>query len=273
MNFIEVRLQLRSKEANCYTLELTCDGLLNGIPVGVRNARCELTLLDECLCQLEHSSADYGMYLAEQLFADQGLRDLFVTAYAQAGHDGAFRLWLDLPADSALQQVAWERILHPSSDRPICVEQQVLVARCGAMSSREEQDLPLRPTLNVLGVIANPVDLGKYECASIDSAAEREGFCNALASADASIRPTLLVSGGATTPTWEGLKRQLLSRSYHILYIACHGMKSDDQTYLVLEDEQGQVAFVPSAEIAHFIGHQLPPQHRPLLVFLASCYC
>lgn len=271
VNFVDVELRLRPKGNAIYLAELAYDGLLNGASLGIRKAACEIELVRETLLQLDHDREAYDQYLASQLFADQRVRELFITAYARAGNNGAFRLWLDLPDDDVLEQIVWERLLHPVYLQPLCIEHRVLISRYRAIIARDEAALPPRPTLGVLGVIADPEDLEQYGCVRINAEAEKNHFCASLTYADALITPTILSSGGQTAPTWENLKRQLQSRSYQILYIACHGVKAEGQTYLLLEDEEGKTDHVPSSEIASFIG-QLPPECRPDLVFLASCY-
>ncbi|PDW03665.1 CHAT domain-containing protein [Candidatus Viridilinea mediisalina] len=260
----DLELVLRRKDALRYGVELRLN--LPGSEAEVRPLGQHVVSVafdpQTLLAQMPDPVA-YGQALTQMLFADASLVSAFAAARAAAQSQGcSLRLRLAIAADaSELHALHWETLHDPQYDQVLALSEQVLLTRSLASTDWQPVKLRAKGTLRALVVIANPVGLTTYNLVPLDVAQEREVALRGLAG----ITTTVLAE--ATQATLNLMIAQL-REGYDICYIIAHGLLVDDEPYLFLADEQGEVTRVAGRELSERMA-DLPA--RPRLVLLASC--
>ena len=207
--------------------------------------------------------AAYGRLLGEALFSDAEVHTAFEQARASAHTLNAslrVRLLIDSSA-AELHSLHWETLRDPRDGALLFTGENIAFSRY--LSSFDWRPVRLRPQaeLKALVVVANPIGLDKYDLPPADVERELAHVQNNLGT----IRSTPLASGGKAN-----LKHIIanLRDGYDILYIICHGSTRKGDTYLWLEDEEGNVARTSGTDMVARLN-ELP--QRPRLVVLAAC--
>ena len=211
--------------------------------------------------------AAYGRQLAADLFADPRLRATWQQARAVAQQHGALRLRLRLDASApALHALRWELLSDPEDDVPLALSERVRLSRYLESADFSPLNLPLRPELRALVVVASPANLASFALTELDVEGE-------VARAQAALGdiPTTIVGNHpdaaqprATLPTITAALRD----GPQLVLLICHGSVVDGAPHLWLEREDGAAERVPGATFVQAVA-QLAV--RPLLFVLASC--
>ncbi|NTU83482.1 MAG: CHAT domain-containing protein [Chloroflexales bacterium] len=215
------------------------------------------------LRELEGDPAAYGALLGQMLFADPRMATAFAQARAvAASSQWPLRLRLNIADDAReLHDLHWEKLRDPADQLALALSERVLFAR--ALGSADWRPVALRPkeALRALVLIAGQDDLGTFNLAPIDVAAERQ---RALAGLGV-MRATILAGRGQ--PALATMLAQL-RRGCDILYLVAHGAVVDGEPWLYLDDGRGGTARVAGSEIVSgLIDLPAPPR----LIILASC--
>ncbi len=210
----------------------------------------------------------YGQLLGRNLFADPDVYERFTKARDVAfSNDAPLRVRLFIhPNAPELHSLRWETLRDPRDNAWLFTNQNVLFSRYLSTLSWRRVRLRAKSDLRALVVIANPADIGQWRVGGqaltpVDVAGELQRSKAALGS----IRVTELASGGKATV---GQMSEHLGNDYDILYLVCHGASDKDRPRLYLENEAGNVAVVPGADLVTRL-QELP--QAPRLVVLASC--
>jgi hypothetical protein len=115
--------------------------------------------------------------------------------------------------------------------------------------------------LRALVLIANPANLAEYGLAPVDVEGELARARTGLGA----IPVVSPVAGEKASLTTLGAR---LRDGCDILYLVCHGVLKKGEPRLCLEDDAGQVAWVPGSEVVTRLREL---QQTPRLVVLASC--
>jgi tetratricopeptide (TPR) repeat protein len=200
----------------------------------------------------------FGAQLFNALF--QGpIRDLYLSVLASQGRAFRYRLIIDAPE---IARLPWELLYDP--DRRLFLALERSIVR-GVSTAEPTQPLRVKPPLRILIAASFPTDLvaveGQYE---IDSLLHE--LADLIRRKDAEVVPLL----NASLRTLQNALREaaVQGRPYHVLHIIAHGYHDPDihQTFLVLEDEQGQSQLVDPDALVHVL--------RPFdlkLIYLNGC--
>lgn len=220
------------------------------------------------LLQHEATHEQYGKVLAEQLFADEAVKQRFVQVETAAQASGSFlRILVSIdPSAQELQGLRWELLRHPQSGAALATSEQVLLSRF--MVSRDWRPVKLRARTELTALIAisapAPGKLQRMELAPVDYEGEVARIRKVLEGV------TVRTLGGPGSPfTLERLLDEL-HRGVDLLYLVSHGMfgRSTGTPALVLQDDAGEAEVVKGEQLALRIGEL---QRGPRLVVLASC--
>ncbi|PDW01953.1 CHAT domain-containing protein [Candidatus Viridilinea mediisalina] len=228
-----------------------------------------LTLDRQALLAHTQDALTYGSELGRQFFAATPLREAWLQARSFAAN-GDLQVCLRLPAtDPALHALYWERLRDPQDDdQPLALNERVRWARILASADLTPCDPPPRPALRALLLVANPIDLARYDLAEIDVEGTVARLKHALGK---SIAVTLLgdhheAHARATLPA---LLEQLRDPQ-PLVFLVAHGTTThSDGPYIWLEHATGQAHPVPVKELVESVARL---SRRPQLIVLASCY-
>lgn len=267
-DYSDLEISLHRHDPSSYALEFRFN-----LPESDADVR--LGLDKPCLAQIDlialdslvHDPVAYGQALTNDFFADPTFQTAFAQVRASTQAVGAtLRLRLLVgPSAPELHGIRWETLRDPQEDGPLFVGENLLFSRY--LSSTSWQPVRLRPKANLraLVAIANPTNLTDYNLASIDIAGEVERAQQGLG------QITIQVLANETTSTEKPLIEVLFSQlrdNFDILYLVCHGTFKDGESWLWLEDEQGQVARVSGTELVQRFREL---EQTPRLVVLVSC--
>jgi len=209
----------------------------------------------------------YGQLLGQAVFGNQRLREAWITARASAeARDLPLRIRLRLdPSDPELHGIRWETVFD---DQGVAVarSERFLLSRYLDSADMTRFRTPTRNNLLALLVVASPRNLAQFNLAPFDAPAEAARIRQALADIPAATFVTG-TSGGPLTLT---AVVDALRFGYSLLYLVCHGRIVKGSPYLALENEAGEVDWVPGDELAARI-RDLSTEQRPALIVLASC--
>lgn len=250
-----------ASEPEFYPIELSVPGRRD-FPRG------HLRLDRTALLALSADSEAYGQALGEALFAEgaigQAYRETRAVFQSRGGDRLRVRLWLD-PVE--LHDIRWERVYHPVAGawHPLAATADTLLSRYIMTQEWERPTLLEACPLRLLAVIASPSDVHKWELDPI-SEAETETW-HAIFDELPDVAVTYLQSATDNPPTLKCL-RQALMEGYHVVHFVCHGRKTDRETALYLEGEDGAVTLVkPHTLLEIFRALAVHPR----LCFLAAC--
>lgn len=215
------------------------------------------------LNELALDPAAYGQALGGMLFADPRLMADFSRCRAAAQAQGyALRLRLLIAPDAVeLQALRWETVRDPSDGVSLAIGEQIYLVRSMLSGDWQPVRLRARSALRALVVIASPADLARYTLSPLDVDAERDLALAGLGSIPAD------VIAGSTRPTLDAIITRLRD-GYDIFYLICHGGITHGDSWLALEDAQGNTDHVPGVDLARRIGELA---QRPRLALLVSC--
>ena len=215
------------------------------------------------LLPLQNDPAAYGRALADQVFADPGVRALYAKARAVlAADDAALRVRLAVdPSALELHDLRWELLHDPESATSIATSERLLFSRFMRSGDWRRVRQAPRDRLRAVVAVAAPTDLDAYGLAAIDVAGEVTRAREALAD----IAVTVL---GEQAPLTLDLLVAALRNDPDIVYLVCHGALDRRGPWLFLQTPDGKTARVPGAELARRIADLPRP---PRLIFLASC--
>jgi hypothetical protein len=209
----------------------------------------------------------YAKLLTERFFADSRIEKAFIQARTSAATlNKPLRVRLLIQASEVeLHSLHWETLCDPQSGKPLCMDENLFFSRFP--TSTDWQPVKLRPMshMRALVVVANPTGLEQYGLAKIDLEAELVRARNGLGSISISILPDIHTMNRATLHHILDLLRE---GDHDILYLVAHGSIVNNESWLWLEDENGEVARISGGDLASDLGNL---SRRPLLVVLASC--
>jgi len=264
LRFADLELGLHRRDAARYLVELRFSQPDGETDIRVTSGDGALVQFDlAALRRLELDNVAYGQALTASLFAASTLRIALAQVFASVQSLGiGLRLRLFIgPSAPELHTLRWETLRHPETDQALLMGEHVLFSRY--LTSGDWRPIRLRPrgALRALVVVANPANLVAYSLAPIDVAGELERARGALT------KIPLTELAGTGHATLQAMIDQL-REGYDILYLVCHGGQVDDETWLWLEDEVGQVSRVSGRELTARLQELTD---RPRLVVLASC--
>jgi hypothetical protein len=206
----------------------------------------------------------YGQLLTDCLFADKTILAEFARACDQ-DVELRFRLFVG-PNVPELHRLRWETLRDPRQPKGswLVTNERILFSRYlsgSAYLNHRNVALRQRAAWHALVVIADPSGGKDYKLAPIDAKAELERARDALTG----IEVEELKRGERAT-----LQALIdhLGNGPNILYLVCHGERINGQSFLYLEDDQGEAARTPTEDVAERLRDLAT---LPRLVVLASC--
>jgi hypothetical protein len=222
--------------------------------------------LDE-LNSLALKPDEYGQRLASDLFASAPVRRAFEQALDMAATlDLPLRVRLQVDSNAPeLHNLRWETLYDPSGEAPLFSGENVLFSRY--LSSPDMRKVRLRPKadLRALVGVANPSDLPIYGLAVVDVEAEITRIRQALGEIECDV---LAGQPSGAPVTLDSITSRLRKDHYDILYIVSHGAYVNGQSWLLLENEDGEVQRVSGDELTNQLEKL---RELPALVVLLAC--
>ena len=262
--YADLEIGIHRRDAGRYGVDLRFTQSDSDADVRLTATPPELDVHFTALRQVQDDPAAYGKALSETcLFADPPLRSAFIQAYNEAqSKEVPLRLRLFLGPDvPELHDLRWETLINPVTGTPLLTSQRVLFSRY--LSSMDWRPVHLRrqSDLSALVVVANPSNLADNGLAPVDSAGELQRARTGLGT----IPIKTLEDGERATLN---VIAAHLRAGCDILYLVCHGLLKDGESWLWLEDDQGRTARTPGNDLVTRIL-ELP--ECPRLIVLASC--
>ncbi|MCP4572181.1 MAG: CHAT domain-containing protein, partial [bacterium] len=216
------------------------------------------------LLSLQQDPEAYGKALADALFHDESVRNLYARARTATDAGGSFLRVRLLVGQSALEMHAlrWELLQDPETQAPLATSEKTLLSRF--MLSYDWRPVKLRPKsdFKALVAVASPSDLAKYQLAEVDVEGEVDRATRSLDGI------AVEVAGRDQPLTLEYLVSRL-REGVDVLYLVCHGvLKRGRMPVLFLQDDAGEVARAEGEMLARMLAELQEP---PRLVVLASC--
>ncbi len=209
----------------------------------------------------------YGETLTRCLFADEKIKGAFGKARTSSQTlNVPLRLRLFVgPSAPELHRVAWETLLDPEDNTPLCAGENLFFSRY--LSSLDWRPVRLHPKgdLRALVVAANPEKRKDFpDLKPVDVEKElgraREGLKGMAITA---------LPEAAQKATLNNLLGLLRSVDFDILYLVCHGSFGKDGPWVWLADDTGPGS--PRVSGAALAASIKELQHHPRLVVLVSC--
>lgn len=265
MDYADLELVIHRRSLESYSLELRFTP--PGSDADVRLMRDDAVPVQfdfTRLLELANDPLAHGRALAACLFGEPHIRQAFAQAYSTAqSQDVPLRLRLYLtPSALELHSLRWETLCHPEDVAPLLTRPDIVFSRY--LSSRDWRPVRARSRgdLTALCVIANPADLSKYNLAPIDVDAFRAQLTGSF---DGIPLEELTTRGQATI---DRIVAKLLG-GVDILYLVCHAALVKGESWLFLEDEQGQTERIAGSAL---VARLRDLSHRPRLVVLSACH-
>ncbi|WP_255604545.1 AAA-like domain-containing protein [Oscillochloris sp. ZM17-4] len=209
----------------------------------------------------------YGRALAKGLFSDPQLRVAYQQIRAVAQQIGALRLRLRLDISAPeLHALRWELLRDPENDEPLALSERVRLSRYLESRDFTPLNIPLRPDLRALVIVASPSNLGSFQLAEIDVDGEVARAQTALGDL-----PTTIVGGHPAAQQQRATLAAIaaaLRDGPQLVLLICHGTIVNGEPLLWLERDDGMADRVSGTVFVETLA-QLPAQ--PLLLILASC--
>ncbi|EFO80705.1 hypothetical protein OSCT_1398 [Oscillochloris trichoides DG-6] len=216
------------------------------------------------LCALTLDPTIYAQELTAMLFQDE--RAATAWKHARTYSDTVevplhvrIRIADDLPF---LHDIRWELLRDPNTNEDLSRSGRVWISRTLDRLNNTQRERPNRKMIRTLVALSSPSDLSRFGLASIE---QRVGLQAAQALHPL---PTMLLDGSARHyANLETLSRGLW-RYPGLLVVFAHGLRTNGDTMLVMQDDEGQRQMVPASEFIEMLGG-LP--HMPVAVILISC--
>jgi hypothetical protein len=259
--YAELEIGLHRSETGTYQVELRFTNPES--EAEIPPARGTVSFDPGQLLALQHEPGAYGEALADQLFQDEGVRDLYRRARTVVeARDAFLRLRLMVTASAPeLHAVRWELLCDPDSRAPLACSEKTPFSRFMRSHDWRPATLRARADLRALVAVAAPTNLARYQLAEIDGKREIERACAVLEG----IQVTVL---GREQPLTEKSLLAHLRDGIDVLYLVCHGALIRNIPRLYLQDEDGEVEVADGDQLARRIGEL---GQVPRLVILASC--
>ncbi len=261
-NHAELEVGIHRAQGDGYQVELRFTNPASDAETAPAKGACDLR--PAALAELLLEPGAYGKALAEQLFADEGIRRMYGQVMAAANAGGhLLRLRLHVGASAPeLHDLRWELLADPDSGDPLATSQRVLFSRY--MTSEDWRTVKLRPRgeLSALVAVSAPSNIEKYKLPRVPRDAEVARARACLQGVEVTVAGT-----GAEEPlTVDRLIKGLCG--VDILYLVSHGAVKNGKAVIYLQRDDGEVQLVRAADLA-LRFKELP--ELPRLVVLASC--
>ncbi len=213
------------------------------------------------------SAEAYGRTLAGFLFKDELVRTAFKQAQAVAQSlDLPLRVRLQAAPDAReIHALHWETLYDSQGGQPLFSGEKVLFSRFLSSAAWDKVSLRPKRALRALLVVANPSDLDVYGLEAVDVSGETGRARQALGEIQAEVLPSPATQERASL---EAMINRLRQGSYDILYIVAHGRTRKEESFILLENEQGEAARVSGEELTTQL---LTLDKLPILVALIAC--
>lgn len=264
----ELSLLLSRRSAGGFNVDVTIFQPGSEAEIGLPPGEEFLVWFDlEELSNLIYLPEEYGKHLASSLFASLAVRRVFEQALDIAATlDLPLRVRLQVAANAPeLHNIRWETLYDIQGEAPLFSGENILFSRY--LSSPDMRIVRLRPkaTLRALVAVANPSDLPFYGLVAVDVDSEIRRVHKSLGEIEYDI---LAGSQTGTPVTLDAIISRLRKGKYDILYLVSHGTYVNEQSWLFLENERGEVQRVSGDALTAQLENL---RELPVLVALLAC--
>jgi tetratricopeptide (TPR) repeat protein len=195
----------------------------------------------------EELFVDFGRTLFQQLFSDE-IEDVYRASlgYARAQGKGLrIRLRLEPPE---LGAIPWEYLYDELNDLFLGVSSETPVTRYIPVAE-PPRSITIHPTLKVLAVISNPVNLAERGLPELDAEKEKQVLSQALGEWE---REGLVQLEFLDHAIASEIREKLRRYQPHIFHFIGHGAFQDDKAYLVIEDDDRRFRLITDRTFREF---------------------
>jgi len=188
-----------------------------------------------------------GRTLFQQLFKGE-IEDIYRASlgYARAQGKGLrIRLRLEPPE---LGAIPWEYLYDELNDLFLAVSPETPITRY-IQVPEPLRSITIHPTLKVLAVISNPINLAKYGLPELDAESEKQVLSQALEEWQ---REGLVQLEFLDHAVASEIREKLRRYQPHIFHFIGHGAFRDDKAYLVIEDDDRQLRLITDRTFREF---------------------
>ena len=207
----------------------------------------------------EQAVQDFGKTLFNAVFSGEIRSCYDVSDERAAREDRGLRLRLRIE-DPKLATLPWEYMYDARRGEYICLSRNTPVVRYLDLP-QATQSLQVKPPLRILGMIANPSDLGPLDV-------DREKARVEQAVADLRARDLVEVHW-LEGQTWQDLQKAMRGGPWHIFHFVGHGGfdAGADEGLVALVGENGRAQYLHATQLGRLLA-----DHRSLrLVVLNAC--
>lgn len=183
----------------------------------------------------------FGQRLYDAVFAGPIRTQLRRSLDAVADPNKGLRIRLRLSDVPELAELPWEYLYATDLDRELANATDTPIVRFLDLDQPEQQ-MTIRPPLNILGVVSNPRDVPPLNVEQ-----EWGQLHDAL---DGLASRQLLTLERLASPTLDALQRRLEGGAIHVLHFIGHGDFDEDRGVLIFEDGNGLPRPVPANQLA-----------------------
>jgi len=195
----------------------------------------------------EELFVNLGRTLFQQLFSGE-IEDIYRASLGHARAQGKglrIRLRLEPPE---LGAIPWEYLYDELNDLFLGVSPETPITRY-IQVPEPARSITIHPTLKVLVVISNPVDLAKHGLPELDVEKEKQILSQALEGwrGEGLVQLEFLDHAVASE-----IREKLRRYQPHIFHFIGHGAFKDDKAYLVIEDDDRRLRLVTDRTFREF---------------------
>ncbi len=210
----------------------------------------------------EELFVDFGRTLFQRLFSDE-IEDIYRASlgYARAQGKGLrIRLRLEPPE---LGAIPWEYLYDELNDLFLAISPETPITRY-IQVPEPPRSITIHPTLKVLAVISNPVNLAERGLPELDAEKEKQVLSQALEEWEKEGLVQLEFLDHAVASE---IRERLRRYQPHIFHFIGHGAFEDDRAYLVIEDDDHRLRLITGRTFREFfLGNDFTK-----LVILNAC--
>jgi tetratricopeptide (TPR) repeat protein len=251
MRYDDFELLVMQKGADGYPTRVISSSA--GEAQGTLNFNSTLGAIQRAMARIKAEETDeelfveLGRTLFEELFSDD-IEDVYRTSlgYARAQGKGLrIRLRLEPPE---LGAIPWEYLYDELNDLFLGVSSETPVTRYIPVAE-PPRSITIHPTLKVLAVISNPVNLAERGLPELDAEKEKQVLSQALGEWE---REGLVQLEFLDHAIASEIREKLRRYQPHIFHFIGHGAFQDDKAYLVIEDDDRRFRLITDRTFREF---------------------
>jgi len=251
MRYDDFELLVMPKSAEGYPVRVISASA--GEAQGILHFNSTYDSIQHALTRIKNKDTDeelfinLGRTLFQQLFSGE-IEDVYRASLGRARAQGkGLRIRLRLEP-SELGAIPWEYLYDDLNDLFLGVSPETPITRYIPVPE-PPRSITIHPTLRVLVVISNPVDLAEWGLVELDAEKEKQVLKEALEEWEKEGLVQLEFLDHAIASE---IREKLRRYQPHVFHFIGHGVFQDDQGYLVIEDDDCRLRLINDRTFREF---------------------